>query len=247
MPGVNSRQTLIDYCLRKLGHPVIKINVDPDQLDDRVNDAFQYFEDYHFEGVEKGFLKHQITQADIDNEYIPIPDNVLSVMRVFQITNQSAVSMFDVRYQIALQDFYNFSSHATFIQYDLVKKHLALVEFLFNQEKEIEFSRYTGRLKIFWNWKDQVAPGTFIIAETRSIIDPTQFPKVYNDRWLKKFCTELIRQQWGANMMKYGGIQLPGGVSLNGAEVYDRAERNLEKLEEEFQLKYELPVDFEIA
>lgn len=246
MPKITTRQGLIDYCLRKLGAPVIEINVDDDQLEDRICDAFQWFEDYHFDATERVATTHQITSADVANKYITVPERHIVINRVLPIS-QRAIDMFDVRYQIALQDFYNFSSHATFIHYDMVQRHLALVEFLFRQEKSFQHTRHSNKLFINMDWQNEVKVGDYIAFDSFATLDPADVPAIYDDRWLKMIATEFIRQQWGANLMKYDGISLPGGIKLNGQEIYEKATANIEKIMDDYQTDYQEPVSFMIG
>jgi hypothetical protein len=230
--------------MRRLGSPVIEINVDPDQVEDRIDDAFQYFQDYHFDGVEKVFLKHQLTSMDVANQYIQIPPPVISVLRVLPVgsSNQS-MGMFDIQYQMRLNDLYTFTS-TSILHYDIMRKHLALLEFEFNVDPGIEFERHQQQLRINWDWNNSVAVGSFIIIECYRILDPNQYPDVYNDRWLKAYATELIRRQWGENLMKYQGVALIGGTTLNGTDIYQKALDNIEKLEQQVKDEFQLPIDF---
>jgi hypothetical protein len=246
LPGPKTRQGLIDYCLRRLGAPVIEINVDPDQVEDRIDDAFQFFQDYHFDGVEKVFLKHQITAQDISQNYIDFSNNplIVSILRVIPITNSNRnMGMFDVQYQMRLNDLYTFTS-TSIMHYDIMQKHLALLNFEFNTDPGIEFVRHQGQLHINTNWQTDFPVGSYIIIECYRILDPQSYPDVYNDRWLKAYATELIRRQWGENLMKYSGVALIGGTQLNGGEIYQKALDNLEKLEHEVQESFQLPVNF---
>jgi hypothetical protein len=239
-----TRKDLIDYCMRRLGSPVIEINVDPDQVEDRIDDAFQYFQDYHFDGVEKVFLRHQLTPMDVANQYIQIPPPVISVLKVLPIgsSNQS-MGMFDIQYQMRLNDLYTFTS-TSILHYDVMRKHLALLEFEFNVDPGIEFERHQQQLRINWDWNNSVHVGSFIIIECYRILDPNQYPDVYNDRWLKAYATELIRRQWGENLMKYQGVALIGGTTLNGTDIYQKALDNIDKLEQQVKDEFQLPIDF---
>jgi len=239
-----SRQDLIDYCYRRLGAPVIEINVDPDQVEDRIDDAFQYFQDYHFDGVEKVYLRHQLSAQDIANEYIQIPPPVISVLRVIPVGNSNqSMGMFDIQYQMRLNDLYTFTS-TSIMHYDIMMKHLALLNFEFNTDPGIEFERHQQQLRINWDWANSVGVNDYIIIECYRILDPNMYPDVYNDRWLKAYCTELIRKQWGENLMKYSGVALIGGTQLNGGEIYQKALDNLEKLEQQVHDEFQLPIDF---
>jgi hypothetical protein len=239
-----TRQELIDYCLRRLGQPVIEINVDPDQIEDRIDDAFQFFHDYHFDGVEKVFLRHQLTAQDIANQYIPIPSPIISVIRVLPVGNSNQhMGMFDIQYQMRLNDLYTFTS-TSILHYDVMQKHLALLQFEFNTEPGIEFERHQAQLRVNMDWNNAVQVGSYMIIECYRILDPELYPDVYNDRWLKAYCTELIRKQWGENLMKYSGVALIGGTQLNGGEIYQKALDNLEKLEQQVKDEFQLPIDF---
>jgi len=243
MPPTN-REQFKDYVLRRLGWPVIEINVDEDQMEDRIDDAVQYFRDYHFDGVEKLFMPHQLTAADIANKWIPIPDPVISIVNVVPVQEtHQAMNMFDLRYQMRLFDLFTFTS-TSIIHYDLLQKHLALLNFEFNADPRIQFNRHQGRLHVNWNWDQDVREGDFIIVECFRVLDPNDWPKVWNDRWLKEYATALIKRQWGMNLMKYQGVALPGNVTLNGEAIYTQANDEIQRIEQEVSLKYELPVDF---
>jgi len=207
-----NRQELIDYCLRRLGAPVIEINLDPGQIEDRVDDAFLYFQDYHFDGVERVYLAHQMTAQDITNEYIPIPAPIISVTRVLPTANSNAsnIGLFDVQYQMRLNDLYTFTS-TSIIHYDIMQKHLALLEFEFNADPGILFVRHQMQLRILLDWSS-VSVGDYYIIECYRILDPDVYPDVYRDRWLMAYTTELLRRQWGENLIKYQGVALLGGV-----------------------------------
>lgn len=243
MPLPSSRQELIDYCLRRLGAPVNELELDVDQIEDRIDDAFQYFQDYHFDGVEKVFLSHQITPTDIMNKYIQIPSLVTTVIRVLPVGNSNrSMGMFDIQYQMRLNDLYTFTS-TSIIHYDIMMKHLALLQFEFNTDPGIEFTRHQGQLRINHDWNN-VAVGDYYIIECYRILDPALYPAIYSDRWLMAYATELLRRQWGENLMKYNGVSLLGGITLNGTEIYQKALDNMEKLEQQVKDEFQLPIDF---
>ena len=338
MATPNSRQTLKDYCLRQLGHPVLEINVDDDQIEDRIDDALQIFQDYHFEGTQKLLLKHQITgttinffdngisgtfsksekvtgnssnasaiivktnentatgsgavnklivkkckdtdgyanntasglfQAgetitgassgttanvkdlvlgDVDNHYIPVNDSIIGVEQVFPFDHSfNDVNMFDVRYQIHLNDIYDLSDSGL-MNYDFAQRHVSLLENIFNQAPRFSFSRHTDRLYLDIDWEDDEATvDRIILFEAYKIINPSTFTQVYNDIFVKKYLTALLKKQWGANLIKFEGMQLPGGVTLNGRQLFDDATQELERIDEEMQLKYQLPDDFMVG
>jgi hypothetical protein len=245
-----TRQQLKDYALRRLGDPVIEINVDDSQVEDRLDDALQFFAEYHFDGVQKQFYKHELTADDITNEYIDmnnVDSSVISVTRIFEQGNNS-VNMFDVRYQMALNDFYGVrTGMGNMAQYDITKRHLALIQQMLDPEKAVRFSRVTNKLLIDTDWSEQFTVGDFVVIEAYSILDPDTYTEIYNDRLLKEYVTSLIKRQWGMNLSKFQNITLPGGLSYNGAELYSQGQEEITKIEEEVQLKYELPPDFMVG
>ena len=250
MASPTSRQTLKDYALRRLGSPVVQINVDDSQIEDRLDDALQFFAEYHFDGVEKFYFKHQVTDTDITNGYIDmdgVDDSVISVVRLFQFSD-STVNMFDVRYQIALHDFYGLRTGISNIAYyDNVKRHLAMLQQILDPEKAIRFSRVTNRLHVDMDWSEEVNAGDFLVIEAYAVLNPDTYPEIYNDRLLKQYFTAQVKRQWGSNLSKFENITLPGGVQFNGSQIYDQAQQEIEKIEEEVQLKYELPPNFMVG
>jgi len=247
MANITSRELLKDYCLRRLGFPVIEINVDEDQVEDRLDDAFQFYRDYHYDAIEKVYLKHLITQTNLDNKYIEVPDYIIGVTGILPFTNKATgTNLFSLQYQILINDLYSLMS-TDLIYYYEVKRHIELISLLLSGQKSVRFSRHTNRLYVDMNWAEGVAAGDYVILEATRILDPETYTDVYNDRFLKMYATALIKRQWGENMKKFGGIQLPGGVILNGKETYDEAVDELQKIEAQMQSMYELPVDFMIG
>ena len=250
MAQPTTRQQLKDYALRRLGDPVIEINVDDAQVEDRVDDALQFFAEYHFDGVEKRYFKHAITQTDIDNEYIDmdqVDSSVISVTRVYN-ESENTVNLFDVRYQIALNDFYGIrTGMGNISHYDITKRHLSLIQQILDPEKAVRFSRVTNQLRIDTDWSEQFTVGNYLVIEAYTKLDPNTYTEIYNDRLLKEYITSLIKRQWGMNMSKFQNITLPGGLSYNGAELFSQGQEEITKIEEEIQLKYELPPDFMVG
>jgi hypothetical protein len=323
-----SRQDLIDYCLRRLGFPVIEINVDDDQISDRIDDALQFWYEYHFDGRQKTFISHQITgdklylasnilvsnfivgdkltgqtsgatavvknidttsyylecedtkgtfiageaisgssslaganlhattfytPGDMGNKYIPVGDGVLSITRMFNFggvssgsSSNSGVQMFDLMYQFRQNDMYNLLG-ADMTYYSMVQSHLTTLEQLLVTQRQIRFNRKQNRVFIDADWDRTFNPGDYVVFEAYSIVDPTEFSEVYDDMFLKKYATALIKRQWGENMKKFGGIQLPGGVTLNGDKIFQEAIDEIEVIERDMQLKYELPPTFMVG
>jgi hypothetical protein len=321
--AISSRQGLIDYCLRRLGFPVIEINVDDDQVEDRIDDALQYFQEYHFDGVERLYLTHKVTTAelkfsglstpsfennemlvgntsgatcilytisgttaritnvkgaftagetvtgstsgfsraiastsfytpgDIQNGYLPLPDSVIGVIRVLPVNGPSSGmnnrnNMFDLIYQFRLNDMYNLLS-ADMVYYTQVQQHLSMLDMLLVGDRSFKYNRKMDKMYIDMNWEEVLNPDDFIVVECYRILDPTTYTQVYDDMFLKRYSTALIKRQWGENMKKFGGIQLPGGVILNGREIYEEAVEEITTIENEMQLKSELPIDFMVG
>lgn len=248
MSTITTRSQFKDYCLRRLGFPVIDINVDDDQVEDRIDDAIQYWQDYHFDGMQKVYYVHKLTQDDIDHKYLDLSNirdssnnetTVLGVTRIFPLQDSLAsINMFDLRYQLRLNELYDFTA-ASYINYTLTQQHLRSLEIMFTGEIPIRFQRHMQRLFISWAWGASEAPvGTTAIIECYTSLNPDYYGNVYNDRWLKEYTTELIRKQWGSNLKKFGGIQLPGGVVLNGDKIYEDAELEIRRLETEMENNY---------
>ena len=241
---ITSRTLLQDYCLRRLGHPVIEINVDDEQISDRIDDALEFFAEYHFDGVEKVFLKHTITQTDIDNEYIPMVDPIISVIRVLPIPNFNAfqTGFFNEEYQLRLQDLNNFTG-SSLIQWATSLQNFSLVENLFSVSATVLFNRKQNRLYLETDWANKFAVDNILIVECYRILDPTTYTEVYDDMFLKQYSTALIKRQWGENLKKFDGVTLPGGVTLNGKTIYDEAVEEILRIEEQMSLRWELPPD----
>ena len=249
MAKPNSRQELKDYAFRRLGSPVVDINVDDSQVEDAIDDALQLFAEYHFDGVETKFIRHQVTQTDIDNGYIDmnaIDENIITVVRMFQFNNNST-NLFDVSYQLALNDFFGTFTPGTLTNFSITKQHLEMIQDILDPEKRIRFSRVTNRLYGDFDWSEDLTAGDFLVIEAYSILDPETYPEIYNDRLLKLYVTALIKKVWGTNLSKFSGMQLPGGVEFNGERILDEAREEIERLEEELQDKYELPPDMMVG
>ena len=270
-----SRQQLIDYCLRKLGAPVLEINVDDDQIDDLVDDAIQLFNERHFDGVERMYLKYKITQADLDrgrakgtdgvgivtttatstniagygtttsswyetSNFLQVPDSVVGVEKIFKFdTSTISGGMFSIKYQLFLNDLYNFNS-VELLQYSMVKSYLEDIDFLLTTDKQIRFNKRQDRLYLDIDWGAE-SLDNFLVLDCYRALDPTSFTQVFNDPFLKLYLTALIKRQWGQNLIKFRGVKLPGGIELNGREIFDDAEREIEGLRSRMASEYELP------
>jgi len=248
MASPNSRATLIDYCKRKLGEPVIEVNVDEDQVDDRIDEALDYYREYHSDATVKTYLKHLVTPTDVANQYITLSTDIIYVTKLFPITSTFANSrnFFDIKYQIMLNDMHNLAGFVgDLAYYEQMQQYLSLLETKLNGVPQVQFSRRQNRLYIFGDFADEdIKEGDYIVAEVYETINPEAHTAIYNDKWLKAYSTSLIKQQWGQNLIKFDGMQLPGGVTLNGRQMYDDATGELEKLKEDIRLENEMPPDF---
>ena len=265
-----SRAELKEYCLKQLGKPVLEINVDDDQIDNLIDDAIQYFHERHYDGIERVYLKHKLTPTNKNIaaqstpvgsattspvvvgagltsatyvegvNYLPLPDSIIGVNNVLKI-NSSSVSdgLFNIKYQIFLNDVYYFGA-IDLLNYVMVKRYLEDLDYLLNPDVQVRFNKLNHKLYLDIDWK-QIAADQYVIIDCFRIVNPNDAPKLYNDWWLKKYLTALIKKQWGQNMIKFNGVQLPGGVQLNGRQIYDDGVGEIEKLEEQLKKEYELP------
>ena len=311
MAQPTTRQQFIDYCKRRLGFPVIDINVDDDQISDRVDDALQFFEDYHFDGVEKMFMKHRITQDDINRRWIYCPDAVTYVVGMFPFDDSNAsINMFDLRYQLRLHDLYDFTS-VSYVSYEITMQHIRTLNLMFSGTPQIRFNRKQNKIFLDIDWSRDVSVGDYVIIDcyrairpatitltgtgtavttantitgTGTIFDqellegdvitlggqelqvnqitsPTSLTtigpvtsnvtngvltkpgnsEVFNDRFLKRYATALIKYQWGSNLSKFAGIQMPGGVTLDGVRIMTEAKEEMDKIEEDMYNFNSLP------
>ena len=267
-----TKATFKSYCLRSLGFGVIDINISDDQADDRIDEALQYFAQYHYDGIEKMYLKHLITSADVTRarsnttvtatdeiddtltadwlegkNWIPVPESVLSVVKVFPFSDGATSNMFDMRYQLRLNDLYDFSSQSI-IQYEMTMQHLDFLEHVLVGETPIRFNQHQNRLYIDMDWANDVtADQDYIVIECYRKLDPTSFTDVFDDIYLKRYATALLKRQWGANLSKFSGVTMLGGVTMNGETLFTQAQEEIMKLEEQIQLAFELPVNYMIG
>ena len=264
MAQPTSRDEIIDYALRKLGSPVVEINVDRQQCEDRLDEALELFTQRHFDGVEKAYFKHEITQTNKDNMYIdadaleatytdgPTGKDILSVIKVMQFGDFTNINMFDVRYQMALSDYFGinrglgFNSSMGLASYDSTKRYINLIHDFFQPEKMIRFNKVSNKIHLDFH-KEDLDISKYLIFETYVKLPSSTFSQIFNDIWLKKYLTALIKKQWGSNLSKFEGVQLPGGVSLRGDAISAEANDEITRLEEELQLTYELPINFHVG
>jgi hypothetical protein len=242
--AVTTRQTLIDYCLRALGEPVVEINIDDQQVEDRIDEAIEYFRQYHYDGIEKIYLKYQVTSDDVTSKSIPLNDLIYGVTRVFPVAagTSTSKSIFDLQYQLRLNDLYDLTSTSV-IYYSMVMSHLALLDLTLNGHPLYRFNRLTNRLYIDENWVENIPAGSFILVECYRALDPAVAPRMYNENWLKHYATALIKKQWATNLKKFQGLQLPGGVSIDGDKLYAEAQDEIKDLENDLMNK-SAPLEF---
>ena len=243
----STRQTHIDYCLRSLGDPVIEINVDDDQLEDRVDEALEYYREYHSEATFRTYLKHLVTATDISNEYIPIASNIVQVARLFPIEAHGGgtTNFFDIKYQMMLNDMT--SIHGTMgnlAYYEMMQQYLSLIDMRLNGQPQTTFVRKQNRLYIHGDFADgDIIAGKYLVAEVYQQINDSDYTSIWNDLWLKEYTTALFKRQWGQNLIKFEGMVLPGGVTLNGRQIYDDALQDITQLRESIRLEFEMPAD----
>jgi hypothetical protein len=242
MAAPTSKSEFKEYCLRKLGKPVIEINVDDDQVDDRIDEALRYYYDYHFDGSDKIYYKHAVTQTDVNNKYITLPENIIGAVSVFSIGDPSvrADDLFNIRYQIALNDLYTLTN-VSVVPYYMVMEHLALLTEMLVGKVPIRYTRHKNRLYVDTDWGN-LAVGSFLLVEAYEVVDPAVYTDAWNDRWLQNYATALIKRQWGSNLTKFTGMNLPGGIQFNGEKIYNDAVDEITKMEQEMISGYSLPV-----
>ena len=270
MAKPSTRQELVDYCLRKLGAPVLEVNVAEEQIDDLVDDALQLFQERHFDGVYQTFLKYEVTQQDIDrgrgkvgidttsatssivgtattfsfkenSNYIQIPPHVIGVNKIMQFEGSNSISsgMFSIKYQLFLNDVYYWGS-MELLTYSMTKRYLEDINWLLSTQKQIRFNKRQDRLYLDIDWSS-LTPGQYLIIDCYRMLDPMDYDRVWNDSFLKPYLTALIKRQWGQNLIKFQGVKLPGGVELNGRQLYDDGQRELDAIIEKMSSTYELP------
>lgn len=243
MAQPNSRRSLADYAKRALGAPVTEINVDDDQVGDRLDEAIQFYQEYHSDGITKVFRIHQITQADIDAKCLDLSDEpqMLSVTRILPF---GAIAGGDFRpeYQLFMNSVNGLSQSGNLIGYYMMQSHLSFISTMFDGQNEmIDFNPHTDILQIFAGWGTELVLGQTLILEGYEPANPGSHSKIYNDMFLKRYFTSLLKLQWGTNLKKFEGMQLPGGVTINGQSIYDEAKEEISLAEETMQLRFEEP------
>jgi len=237
----SNRKEFKEYILRRLGYPIAEINVTDEQIEDRIDDALSWWNDYHYDGSKPQYYKVELTEDIIENKYIELPENIIGVVRIFDLsTVLGSRNMFDIRYQIALNDMYSLLNFSL-VPFYMTFQHLELIQQLLVGKQLIRFNRHEGRLYLDMDW-DRMAAGDFLIVECYSVIDPDDFPHVWTDRWLLKYGTALVKRQFGEGIKKFSGIPLPGGLTFNGQQIYNEAVTEIEQIEKDTIRSYSLPV-----
>ena len=266
MAKPNSKEGLKEYALRKLGKPVLEINVDDDQVVDLIDDAVQYFHERHGEGIDRVFLKHKLTEAERtamvgiastttatstfggissaeyteQANYLPLPDTIIGVNKVFKMDSSTiSAGMFNIKYQIFLNDLYYYGA-IDLLNYGMVKSYLETLDYMLNPDVQIRFNKKNSRLYMDLN-VNELTNDHFLILDCFRVVDPESDTAVYNDFWLKQYTTSLIKRQWGQNLIKFTGVKLPGGLELNGRQIYDDAVMEIEKHEKTLMEEYAMP------
>jgi len=274
MAQPSSREGLIDYAKRQLGFPVLEINVADEQFQDLLDDAIQIYQERHYDGIARMYLKYKITQDDIDrgqarggdstlgittttttstvglsttfdleenNNYIQMPPSVIGVNQIFKVRSDTVYDgLFNIRYQLFLNDLYAFGS-IDLLQYSMVQTKLEDITFLLNPNVRYRFNIRQDRLYIDVDWGAAVNVGDYLVIDCFRILDPDDFTKVYNDQFLKRYFTALCKKQWGMNLIKFQGVQLPGGIQLNGRQIYDDGVREIDEIRAKMATDYEMP------
>ena len=239
-----SREQLKDYAFRRLGYPVVDINVDDQQVEDRIDDALQYYRDYHFDGTERIIKKIEITQTIKDNKQIDLSSEspeIIGVTRLFDIGDAiQSSNLFNIRYQIHLNDLFDFTS-TTYLPYVTAMRHVENLEEIFVGSQPIRFNRHKNIVNVDIEGEDLVV-GEFVMLDGYAVVDPDTYTDVWSDWWLRRYSTCLIKKQWGENLKKFEGLQMPGGLTFNGQKIWEEATEEQRNLEAEVLNSYSLPV-----
>ena len=235
-----NRNEFKQYCLRKLGYPVIKINIDDDQIEDRIDEALNYYMDFHFEGSEKTYYKYPITLTDKTNKYVTMPNNIIGVVSIFDIGSAIGLNnIFSIRYQIALNDLYTLTS-VSMVPYYMAMTHVQFLEQLLVGKQPIRYNRNNNKLYLDMDW-ERLNVGDYLLVEAYQVVDPDLYTRAWNDLWLKRYGTCLMKEQWGMHLSKFTGMKMAAGTSFNGEKIYNDAVIERALLEKEMVSTWSLP------
>lgn len=238
-----TRTELKEWCLRDCGAPVIEINIADEQVEDAIDDAIDFFQEYHFDGLERAYYVHQVTAADISNGYFTMDPGVTGVSRLLPFNSSSSIdSLFSVEYRLRFNDLRDVSS-INMADYYIAKTYLALLDDMLTPNIRHRFNRHTHRLEVDDNWSKFVE-GSYIVVEVYRIIDPEVYNHMYSNWVLRSLAAAETKRRWGQNLIKFAEIQLPGGVTLNGERILQDAKDDIERIKTEFILKFQEPDDF---
>lgn len=237
MAIVTNKEQLKEYALRTLGAPLIQIDVTDEQLEDRVDEAIAYFREYYFDGLEHVLYRHQLTQEDVDNEFIQLPDHIWGVNKIYPFptsSSSSQLNIFDLQYQLRMNDLRDLTS-TSMVYYTQAMQHIALIDYLLNPAKQFRFNKLNGKMYIDDRWSASrgLGVGQWILLDAYAAIDPATSPKLWNERLFKEYTTALVKKQWGSNLSKYQGIQLPGGITVDGQRIYDEGKAEQDAIEDQ--------------
>ena len=249
MAKPTTREELKFYALRNLGFPVVEVNIDDDQMEDRIDEALAMYQQFHYDGTEKVYYAYQVTANTIANKYFDTPEGIVGVTRVFPLSAATTSSiggtfnMFDLTYQLRLNELFDFTS-ADYVYFELAMQHIRTLEMLFIGEKPIRFNKTSDKIYVDLKWGRDVLPGQHVIFEAYKVLDPETYHKIWSDVWLKDYVTALFKRQWGTNLKKFSGVALPGGIMLNGQQIYNEAIDEIKQLDDTLRNTFEEPPEF---
>jgi len=241
-----TRTEFLQFCLRKLGAPVIQVNVSEEQADDILDQAIYYFQEWHMDGNDTVYYKYTMTATDVTNGYVTLPSSIIGVRNIFPIGQAiNTNSMFNMRYQFVLNDLYNLAN-VSIIPYFMVMTHLSLLEEMLVGQKPIRFSRHTNTLYLDFDVQMDAPAGTVLLIQCYGIIDGSDYPSIWGDRWLQDYTVALLKKQWGQNLRKFK-VVLPSGITIDGQAIYQEAVAEIAELEEKMKNTYSIPAFVYIA
>ena len=247
----NSRETLITYCKQQLGEPVVRVNIDDSQAETVISDALQLYQEYHYDSCEHVQFKYEITEQDKDNGYIILPEGIINVIQIYKnnggVTNGDYLMDLNYYFDLNLNDILRNASSPAMTSYHIGKSYLSLVDNLTNPSPILDWTRHMNKLRIQTDWHKYFDGEKYIVLDCYALIDPDEAPSVYNDRWLKAYCVARMKKMWGINLKKFSGVSLPGNITLNGQDLYNEANEEIEKLETELEERYMVPGRFFIG
>ncbi len=245
--AITTKEDFIQYCLRALGSPINNIDVTDEQILDRYDDALRKYQDHHYDATEKTFYKHLITQEDYDRKYITLPDNIVAVSKIVDIrmstTSGSDANLFSVEYQFLLNQMHLLWSSGEIGYFEHTMQHLELMNQVLNGKPTLRYTKANNKLYVDVNWDKGMHVGSWVVIEAQTSLDPEINPRLFNDVWFKRYVTALIKRQWGDNLKKFSGVQMVGGITLNGQQLYVEAQQEIAELEEELRDTWEIPID----